>query len=47
MLDHLLLEELVVQLFVQDYVVILELIDPLEGSLSYLWNFNDWLFNTN
>ena len=32
MLDHLLLEELVVQLFVQDYVVIPELVDPLEGS---------------
>ena len=32
MLDHLLLEGLVVQLFVQDYVVILELVDPLEGS---------------
>ena len=32
MLDHLLLEEFVVQLFVQDYEVILELVDPLEGS---------------
>ena len=32
MLDHFLLEELVVQLFVQDYEVILKLIDPLEGS---------------
>ena len=32
MLDHLLLEELVVQLFVQDYVVIPEFVDPLEDS---------------
>ena len=32
MLDYLLLEELMVQLFIQDYQVIPELVDPLEDS---------------
>ena len=32
MLDHLLLKELLLQLFVQDYEVIPKLVYPLEGS---------------
>ena len=32
MLDHFLLEELMVQLSIQDYEVILELVDSMEGS---------------
>ena len=36
MLDYLLPEELVVQLFIQDYEVNTKLVDPLEGSWQFV-----------
>ena len=36
MLDNLLLEELVVQPFIQDYQVIPKLVDPLEGFQQFM-----------